>query len=526
MKRAGVFSICLLVWAACSGGGSRIEPEPQPAPVPPDPQPQVRELVLPGDLSLTRTGEGVVLSWKDLSTLEEGYLIEKSTQSAGVQSFFLPANSSTWKDEQFSFGITKYSVAAYWHMERSASAKVQIEEYGKPEVSLKTLSASYHMVAAEVSILSDGGRAVQCGVDCLKDGELVFERVFGADCVKGQTAWLLFEDLQPDITYQFKPWVQDPEERIYGEEKTSCMSPLPEPLSLPWEDLSSVSATEGLTLKKVSTNVFGSVVNMWCAIADLSDPSLELRTTIASTLTEPGPYIRDVLSLQGEVLVLVNGGYFASPAMSYSYVCDRGQKKASNVSLLTRTEGYSVTRGFFGVDEGGTAAIGWQSGDEFWARPLPVYDSGPVLSLSSDHPKIEEWTPYSAVGGGPVLIKDGRYCFDFLKTRGGYYLSNHELFLADIYADGLKAPRTAIGVDNAGKIILLVADGRGSGGSAGLTLEELARVMAGLGCTDVMNLDGGGSSMFLTGTDGTLQNAPSDGRQRKILSYVSIMKKN
>jgi exopolysaccharide biosynthesis protein len=49
--------------------------------------------------------------------------------------------------------------------------------------------------------------------------------------------------------------------------------------------------------------------------------------------------------------------------------------------------------------------------------------------------------------------------------------------------------------------------------------------MTGLGCKDVLNLDGGGSSMFLTGSEGTLQNNPSDGRQRKVLSFVSIMEK-
>ena len=38
-------------------------------------------------------------------------------------------------------------------------------------------------------------------------------------------------------------------------------------------------------------------------------------------------------------------------------------------------------------------------------------------------------------------------------------------------------------------------------------------------------LDGGGSSMLLTGPEGTLHNSPSDGKQRKVLSFVSMVAK-
>ena len=179
-----------------------------------------------------------------------------------------------------------------------------------------------------------------------------------------------------------------------------------------------------------------------------------------------------------------------------------------------------------GVDAAGDPAIGWQSGESCYAAPLPVYDGGPILYPDKNLPLLQGWTPYNAIGGGPVLVKNGKYCFDYLKSSSGKYLSNHELFQTDIYASGLRAPRTAVGSNADGLVVLLVADGRGSGGSTGLTLDELARVMTGLGCTDVLNLDGGGSSMFLTDSEGTLQNQPSDGKQRKILSFVSMMEKS
>lgn len=516
----------LVLWAslACMAScGGEVPPPPEPEVNPPEPEvPEVRELLAPGDLSVKRTAEGVVLTWKDLSTLEEGYLVEKQHASESkAASFFLPANTTSWTDPAFTSGVTRYRVASYWHLDRSEFASATFEEYAAPQVKLRSVEASYHMVACEVEVLSDGGAPVRCGVLRSREGEEPEELPFAGLLSSGKCGWVLSEDLQAGVSYQFTPFADYSGGRVYGEARAAERLPAPEPVVVAWE---LVTSAPELEIRKASTDVLGHPVNLWCAVADFTQGSLELRTTLAGSLTEPGVYIREQLAGE-EVLVLVNGGYFASPASSYSYVCDRGVKKASNVSSLTRTDVYSVTRGFFGTDAEGVMVVGWQSGDGFYNAPLPVYDGGPVLSLPSGLPVVEGWQPYSAIGGGPVLLKGGAYCFDFLKSREGYYLSNHELFQADIFADGLRAPRTAVGTDGAGRVCLLVADGRGSGGSTGLTLDELARIMAGLGCTDVLNLDGGGSSAFLTGSEGTLRNHPSDGHERKVLSYVSIMRR-
>jgi hypothetical protein len=60
-----------------------------------------------------------------------------------------------------------------------------------------------------------------------------------------------------------------------------------------------------------------------------------------------------------------------------------------------------------------------------------------------------------------------------------------------------RAPRTAIGVTAAGDVLLVVVDGRADlPHSVGATLAELAQLMLNLGCTDAMNMDGGGSSVM------------------------------
>lgn len=72
--------------------------------------------------------------------------------------------------------------------------------------------------------------------------------------------------------------------------------------------------------------------------------------------------------------------------------------------------------------------------------------------------------------------------------------------------------RTALGRKKDGTTVLLVADGRFKNQAEGLTLPELERIMLWLGCTDAINLDGGGSStMYVQGrAHNGIVNYPSD----------------
>lgn len=75
--------------------------------------------------------------------------------------------------------------------------------------------------------------------------------------------------------------------------------------------------------------------------------------------------------------------------------------------------------------------------------------------------------------------------------------------------------RTALGLRPDGTTLLVVADGRFKHQAEGLTLSELELVMRWLGCSDAINLDGGGSStMYVQGKPyGGVVNYPSDNRQ-------------
>lgn len=116
----------------------------------------------------------------------------------------------------------------------------------------------------------------------------------------------------------------------------------------------------------------------------------------------------------------------------------------------------------------------------------------------------ERWKQVvSAVGAGDVLLQSGQ--------------------LATGLGTGA-APRTAFGVTAEGKLVFYTVDGRQSGYSNGMTLTALAKRMQSLGCTDAVNLDGGGSTVMVSQFPGnsTLEtiNRPSDGKQRKGANYI------
>ncbi|MEI3199449.1 MAG: phosphodiester glycosidase family protein [Lachnospiraceae bacterium] len=83
---------------------------------------------------------------------------------------------------------------------------------------------------------------------------------------------------------------------------------------------------------------------------------------------------------------------------------------------------------------------------------------------------------------GPVLIKNGKSM-----------PVDYENFSLTAYKD----PRTAVGMVKKGEYVLLVADGRGSGGSRGLNQREMNAIFKSFGCRFSYNLDGGGSSVLV-----------------------------
>ncbi|MBL7037827.1 MAG: phosphodiester glycosidase family protein [Pirellulaceae bacterium] len=90
---------------------------------------------------------------------------------------------------------------------------------------------------------------------------------------------------------------------------------------------------------------------------------------------------------------------------------------------------------------------------------------------------------------------------------------------------GRRAPRTGVCITARNRVLFIAGDGRSSS-AAGLSLEELGKLMLWLGGQDGVNLDGGGSTtMWIRekGQDrGHVVNQPSDGSERPVITAWGV----
>jgi predicted phosphodiesterase len=114
-----------------------------------------------------------------------------------------------------------------------------------------------------------------------------------------------------------------------------------------------------------------------------------------------------------------------------------------------------------------------------------------------------------ALGSGSVLVRDG-VAIDFPPDVGN---------------DALK-PRTAIAWAAGGRRLLLVTVDGSANFFAGLSFDEVGKLLVRLGAAEALMLDGGGSSELVARTpgDGTVSvvNTPSDGSQRPVPNAVGL----
>ena len=119
-----------------------------------------------------------------------------------------------------------------------------------------------------------------------------------------------------------------------------------------------------------------------------------------------------------------------------------------------------------------------------------------------------------AIAGGPALIKDGKQ-FSLRTPPPG---------TAADYGQRSKYerhPRAAVGWSPT-HVYLVTVDGRQPGLSMGMKLAELAEYMAGLGCIEAMNFDGGKSAQMWM--SGRIMNSPCQGEDTVANSLLVLRK--
>jgi hypothetical protein len=148
-----------------------------------------------------------------------------------------------------------------------------------------------------------------------------------------------------------------------------------------------------------------------------------------------------------------------------------------------------------------------------WATTRP--SARPSLVVTREgHARIElvKAPPpdaFEVIAGSNLLVKD-----------------NKMVPLTGVFAKTAN-PRTAVGLaDDGNTLVIVVDDGRWKDHSMGMTLPELAQAMIDLGCTDAVNLDGGGSTEMAIRNPATgklvVVNHPSEGHERPVANVLGI----
>ncbi|GAA2207666.1 phosphodiester glycosidase family protein [Nonomuraea monospora] len=121
---------------------------------------------------------------------------------------------------------------------------------------------------------------------------------------------------------------------------------------------------------------------------------------------------------------------------------------------------------------------------------------------------------------GPSLVRDGRVSVN-ASGDGVIREGTDQTFT---YNWTVRAnPRSMIGMDERGRLMLVVVDGRQDGYSEGLGVAQTAELMKLLGAREAMNLDGGGSSVMVT-SGGGIVNRPSDATGQRSLGNVFLVR--
>ena len=288
---------------------------------------------------------------------------------------------------------------------------------------------------------------------------------------------------------------------------------------------------DGITVYRNSGDLCGKKAIAYYAEADLSKVDFDIWS-----INDPQcKGTSDALKTPSEVYtetsaaVIINGGYFyvdGGKRYNASLAVKDGVLYGVNLNYASKdwVAIYYPTRGAFIVHADGSIEACWTyytSSGEHYMYQYPAKNGwtlGPQRVPDSTYPEgARVFEAKTAIGGGPVLLKDG-------EIRDTW---KYELFYGEGSDNKMPEeshPRTAVGVKKDGKLVFFVAEGRNmTEGVAGFTTGEVAQILLDLGCVDALNLDGGGSSCMLLNGKETIK--VSDGKQRSVGSTLMLFAK-
>lgn len=140
--------------------------------------------------------------------------------------------------------------------------------------------------------------------------------------------------------------------------------------------------------------------------------------------------------------------------------------------------------------------------------------------------------PYFGVTKSGEIVMGGSLTRETLNTlqeavSGFFMIVENGQRVGNGWSHDTLVPKTAVGRKADGSIVIVTVDGRNYPVSNGLDNYDFASIMMGLGCVDVLNLDGGGSTTYLARYEGeeylSLKDKPSDGQERAVSSSLFVV---
>lgn len=238
----------------------------------------------------------------------------------------------------------------------------------------------------------------------------------------------------------------------------------------------------------------------YVATADLNNPDVVVQTSYKNQYNDGNGLMRVT-----DQIAYANGYYTDADASGDRFISEYYNVVAGcNASFFNMStgqptgvcilDGQSISESpksypcFFMVDNNGVASV----------HKIADYDACYAAGISQ------------AVAGSQLIVWEGQDVT--ANASGDYNLDRHS--------------RTCIGVTADNQVVIMTLDGRQEPFSCGGSMHELAQIMLEAGCVAAINLDGGGSSTFVTRPEGEesvkVVNRPSDGSERSVSSGIII----
>ena len=228
--------------------------------------------------------------------------------------------------------------------------------------------------------------------------------------------------------------------------------------------------SEGISLKTTILNLFDSPQAIFMVEIDTAKANVNYRIGVQEILATTSSQ-----AIHQEAIVAINGSYFNMQNGSSRHFI-----KINNTVLACTEENEFHTRAT-GVIEvtNNSIDIG------IWDKNKEEHEAG-----DADY----------AMASGPLIIDDGN---NMNLLNSAFVRNRHPRSFA-AFAKGC--------------LLLVAIDGRSPGRADGMSLTEVRIFARELGCTDAINLDGGGSTtLYVKGEKGNgVVNVPSDGSERPV----------